>query len=121
MIDLNNTYIGLLRQTYFGLFEVEKTNNNYDTNYRRVEMTAIDWAKIEIDNKEVIINACNIIFPDSTSNWGCITHFGIFDKNDNTLLIGCLLSSMIVLKNNRAVIPAGLLQIEPKILEIDNG
>lgn len=81
---MNYCYIGLLSLTSVGL--VEPTSEG--TNYRRVEMGPHDWYFEE----DVAFNAITVMFPVALSNWGVISHFGIFDslQGGKLLAVGSL-------------------------------
>lgn len=100
------SYIGLL----VGNKEVE-SNKRSGNNYRRIEMTPLDWG---IDSeKNLAYNIATIYFPDATKDWGYITGFGIWLSldDDELLAIGELIRSGTIKKGDRACFEAETLRV----------
>lgn len=86
---------------YIGLHTSSPSDDDSGTevsggSYSRVEITQANnqWNV----NNGVYTNTSDIEYPDPTSNWGTITHFGIYDASSggNLLVWGGLSSSKIV-------------------------
>lgn len=107
MINLDGVYIGLLRKTELGLVEVDSKYSNY----RRIEMTAMDW--LVLDEAELIINCVNVVFPFTKNIWGYITNFGIFDSptKGNLLLVGIINPPKLVAENDLIGFEVGKLNV----------
>jgi hypothetical protein len=84
MIDFD-LYIGLLyKGGEFGLKELSGGN------YRRVEMTNMDWLLTEDESE--IVNVVDCKYPTATKNWESVYAFGVWDDpTDGSLLLVCQL------------------------------
>lgn len=85
---------------YVGLSKTEPTvagsnvtEPDSSAGYARVKLDGLS----EAENGEVT-NAAAISFPESTADWGVITHYGIFDaaSDGNLLMFGSLSKSRTV-------------------------
>ena len=101
-------YIGLLRGCELGLVEPEPNHN-----YRRIEMTNIDWIRY---SKTHICNAAVIKFPLATADWGTISNFGLFStlKNGKFLVTGHLNKQITIHKDESVEFNIGKITIELK-------
>lgn len=99
-------YVGLLRGCELGLVEPEANKN-----YRRIEMTNIDWFRF---SETHICNASAIRFPLATADWGVILNFGLFDKpiGGKLLVIGKLFKKISIRENESVEFSRGRITIE---------
>ena len=114
MIDFD-LYIGLLyKGGEFGLKEMSGGN------YRRVEMTNMDWLLTE-DELE-IVNAVDCRWPDATKDWEPVYAFGVWDAPvDGNLILTCKLErqEIQVNENDSANFNPGFLTITLSALGVE--
>lgn len=117
-MNLDYLYIGLLKGSELGLVEISQEG----TNYRRIEMGPFDWCFQD----GILINVYDIRFNTATSEWGLVTHFGVFNslQGENILVVGNLdLNSVTCIhKGIQIQFEAGKITVEIKALglEIEN-
>lgn len=99
-------YIGLLRGGELGLVEPEP-----GWNYRRIEMTNIDWYRY---SETHICNAAEIRFPLATADWGIISNFGLFSAQEKgeLLVMGRLCRRISVHRDESVEFSIGQVTIE---------
>jgi len=112
--NLDYLYVGLLKPGKSGLEEIHSIKN---TNYQRVEICPLEW---QFFNSELLgpclTNDVPVAFPLSSSPWGEITHFGIFNKLffGDLLVAGALDNHIIIEENTGVVFSVGKLVVTLK-------
>lgn len=95
-----------------GLFTADPTDSGDLTN----EVSAADYLRQSVDfttaTSGYCANASAIDFPTATSNWGTVTHVGIFDENNKLLFVGELDTAETISSGNTFRFPAGDLSVE---------
>jgi len=66
------------------------------------------------DSNGLVTNKQDLVFPESTTNWGIVTNYVIYDSltNGNLLMYGALTSSRSVEAITTLIIKAGQLQLQ---------
>lgn len=119
-MSLDYLYIGLLKTSELGIVEIPQE----EINYRRIEMGPTDW--VLVDNN-TITNVYDVKFNEASSEWGAISHFGVFDslQGGNILAVGILnLESVThIHKGIQIQFKTGKLSVDISALEqeIENG
>ncbi len=144
--EIQYVYIGLLRESTLGdgsggpgeLIEVPTEIDGVATNYRRVEMGPIDWDLSFIDAAgtnfrsndwgctlsapNTATNAIDINFPAAQTEWGGLSHFGMYDLPVGGRLICTseFIVCMDIIAGNCAAIAAGIAEIPLEHLTNNN-
>ena len=104
---MKTAYVGLLGPRDGIIDEVPREN----TNYRRIEMTGMDWIPYA---EYLIVNCVEAQFPEALKDWGLITHFGVFDSlvGGDLVGVGKLISPFEVIERLSVSFEPGNLRIE---------
>jgi hypothetical protein len=88
---------------FIGLFTVSPTETGGGTEcsgggYARIQIGDTGQGDFDNSTTGTASNQAEFVFPDATSNWGTISHIGLFDavSGGNLLMFGSLNSSVLI-------------------------
>ena len=89
-----------------GIFELQ-----FDYNYGRVPTNQMDWIT---PDGITMYNASDLLFPLVESDWGLITHFGLWltEKGDECICVGDLHNSKNIRRSNRVCFRVKTIDVE---------
>lgn len=108
MFPMPTSYVGLF--SVVGLDDGTGFTEIAGGGYARVRTASADWAAVSGSAPSVISNVNSFIFPVSTSAWGTVTAFGLYDA----LTAGNLLAWDYI--GNFAWMPASVIAASPAVI-----